>query len=237
MSPFNIGGGGGGSGGATKLLFSGGGYALGVTLAGAHAIGATVLTVNTAAKLKPTHHLYVGISVASTSLETHKVLSVDKGANQITIAAPGLVAARPSGAKLSFAPMFGRDSEIILPPAPSIFGYNELEIEYLYDLPQVTGNVAYYSGRGSGGFKNSNGDHVKASWYKTLTNYSYWHANTQIVEDNSYTIGLIHGSSSLGVNDVYLEYHIADNKLLLADIKAGVPIFSPRIYALILRGS
>ena len=211
------------AGGALSVLYAG--TMAESTLSGVHVLGATTLTLASAAEFRDDMTFGIGV-------EAHDIVSVDAGANQVEIAAPGLLANYVDGAACFCAPMWGADDTLALPAPAGATQYAELDCWMLYDLPQSNGNPSFYSGR-------SLGDYVAphASWFHSLTNYSYWYAGGNVEEGlASYSVGVVHGTVS-AVNFWALDYELATNRLIFlpADPSLAVSLI-PRIYHLALAG-
>ena len=168
-----------------------------------------------------------GSTVVAILGQRHEVEGI--AGDVLEIAAPGIVAEAPSGADVAYDPMYGADSVIQLPDGP----YNEIEVTLLYDLPQVNGNPAFYSGRSRGAYFSSH-----ASWYQTLTNFSYWYAGSNTDPAlTSYSVGVLHGTASPGANQWTVEYEVATHRLILLPVVPGrTHSFLPRIYDLVVTG-
>ena len=102
----------------------------------------------------------------------------------------------------------------------------------LYDLPQLNGNRAFYSGRSLGDYVAPN-----ASAYHSLTNFSYWYAGGNTEEGlPSYSIGVVHSTSSLA-NLRTVDYELATNRLVLVPGDASLAVsFAPRVYQMMVVG-
>lgn len=211
------------AGGALDVLYAGT-MAEGA-LSGAHVLGATTLTLASADGFRDDMTFGVGV-------ESHDIVAVDAGANQVEIAAPGLLGAYVDGDACFCAPMWGADDVIALPAPAGATQYSELDCWMLYDLPQANGNPAFYSGR-------SLGDYVAPhlSWFHSLTNFSYWYAGGNTEEGlASYSIGVVHGTVSVS-NLWALDYELATNRLILIPGDASLAVsFIPRIYQLAVAG-
>ena len=205
------------------------------TLAGAHVLGATTLTVADATGFRTDMRFGLHaplVSPAVGTVEYHDIVSVDEATNEVEIAAPGLSGRHASGIACFAAPMWGADDVLALPAPAGAAHYAELDARFLYDMPQLNGNNSFYSGRSHGAWFSPH-----ASWYETLTNYSYWYAGGNTEEGQaSYSLGVIHATSSLS-NFWTVDYEPAGNRLILLPADPNTAdSFAPRIQQLTLAG-
>ena len=213
-----------GGGGGLSLLFAG--RQVDGALDGAHAAGATVLTVGDAAVYR--------LGRVQVAGELHTIEGIDEAARTLTIEAAGLTADQADDAQVVQAPILGADDVLQLPePAGE---YSEIDVRFLYDLPQLNGNPPFYNGRSSGAFYS--GEAQRSAYFETLSNFSYWWANGQVEDDPSgtWSVGLIHATGGLG-NAWSIEFDPATHRLLLRPLDASLAMsFIPRIYNLIVAG-
>ena len=212
-----------GGGGGLELLVAR--NAAATTLAAAAGAGDTVLSVAATDGLLAGDPLAVGLEFG------HEIVAVDEAASTVEIEAGGLTAAAALGAAVDNSPLFGDGATLDLADPGAGRRYAEIDVRLLYDLPQLNGNPAFYNGRSTGAFYAPRG-----SWYETLANFGYWFAggNDEAGLD-SYTVGVIHGTSSAAGNTWSVEFHPAAHRLSLL-LVAGVPSFAPRAYNLIVAG-
>ena len=207
-------------GGGLSLIYAG--AAAETALAGAHASGATVLSVADASVLRA-GRVYVGG-------EIHTIEAVDAVANTATIAAPGLTADQADGAPVGHAPLVGTGDVLALPAGP----WAELDVRLLYDMPR-TGGGSFYNGRSSGAFYSDGA--VRSSWVETLSNFSYWFAfgNAEPALQ-TYSVGLLHATAGLA-NAWTVEFDPATHELSLVQADPNTAAsFLPRVYDLIVAG-
>ena len=213
-----------GGGGGLSILYAG--SMAESTLSGAHVMGATTLTLASAAGFRADMTLGLGV-------EAHDIVSVDEAANQVEIAPPGIVAAAyVDGAAVFAVPMFGADDALAIPAPAGASQYTELDVRCLYDMPQANGNPSFYNGRSAGAYYSPH-----ASWFETLTNQSYWFAGGNTEPGlASYSLGVIHATSSLA-NLWALDYEPAGNRLILLPANPALVVsYIPRIYQITVVG-
>ena len=193
------------------------------TLSGAHAAGATTLTLADVAGFRDDMTLGLGV-------EAHDIVSVDEAVNQVEIAAPGIVAAAyVDGAGVFAAPMFGAAD---VRPIAGASQYAELDVRFLYDLPQLNGNPPFYNGRSTGAFFAPH-----ASWYESLTNFSYWYAGGNTAAGlPSYSVGLVHATAAFA-NFWSVDYEIDADRLIFLPADPSLAVaFAPRVRRLVVAG-
>ena len=212
----------GGGGGGLSLLFAG--DQVDGELSGAHLLGATVLTVLDASIFR--------LGAVQVGGEVHTIGSIDEAARTVTIEAPGLVAAKLDGTQVVQAPILGGDDVLQL-PAPVGGEYAEIDVRFLYDLPQLNGNPAFYNGRSTGAYYSAAG--LRSAWFETLANFGSWYANGQVAEDptGTWSVGLIHATGN-AANTWSLEFDPVTHQLSL--VALSTVGFIPRIYGLIVAG-
>ena len=212
-----------GLGGAGGLSLVYGAKSVETTLDGAHLAGATVLRVDDATGLAAGRIHVTG--------EVHTATAVDESANTVTIEAPGLAAAQADGRIVGQAPLVGADDTLTLPGGP----YAELDIRLLYDLRHLTSGVESYSGRNAGAFYSAG--MTRSSWVETLTGSNYWWAFTNIDTGSTYSVGLVHATSSLTFNSWSIELDPATSRLSFLPTDPGMTVSRlPRVYSLIVAG-
>lgn len=210
-----------GGGGGLSLVY--GAEDVETTLNGAHAAGATVLSVADATGLVAGR--------AHVAAEVHTIAAVDEGANTITIEAPGLTANQASGRIVGQAPLVGADDTLTLPGGP----YKELDIRLLYDLRHLTSGVRSYTGRNAAAFYSAG--MTRSSWVETLTGGSYWWAFVNIDTGSTYSVGLVHATGSLTFNSWTIELDPATGRLSFLPTDPAMTVSRlPRVYSLIVAG-
>ena len=208
-------------GGGLSILYAG--TMAESTLAGAHALGATTLTLASAAGFRADMTFGVG------RVEPHDIVAVDMDANEIEIAAPGLGAAYVDGAAVFCAPMFGAAGALALPGGARLA---EIDVRFSFDLPRAAGDP-FYNGRSDGAYYAD----PHASWYRSLTNFSYWYAGGNTESDlPSYTVGLAHATAGFA-NFWVVDYEIATGRLIFLPADPGIAAaYVPRVRVLTCAG-
>ena len=212
-------------GGGLSILYAG--SMVETTLSGAHAAGATTVTLASVAGFRD--DMTLGIDVPGTGYEAHSIESVDEATNSIEIPAPGLAMAYGDIGIAAFAaPMFGALDSLDLPGGP----YTELDARYLFDLPQLNGNAPFYKGRSNGAYYAPH-----ASWFETITDNLYWFGGGNTEPGlASYSIGVIHATAAIA-NLWSLDYELATGRLIFIPANPALAVsFHPRIYRLIVAG-
>lgn len=221
----------GGTGAGLSVLYAG--TMVETTISGAHAAGSTTIVLADASGFRTDMRFGSQLPVMNAgSVEYHDIVSVDEAAGEIEIAAPGLIGAHAGGTACFAAPMWGADDTLVLPAPAGAAHYSELDCWLLYDLPQLNGNNAFYSGRSLGDYVAPN-----ASSYHSLTTYSYWYADGNTEEGlASYSVGVVHATASLS-NLWTVDYELATNRLVLVPGAAALVVgFAPRVYQMTLVG-
>ena len=210
-----------GGGGGLSLLVADGSVT--GALDGAHVAGAAVLTVGDASIYRTGRPVQVGG-------ELHTLEAIDEAARTITIEAAGLTADQAANVQVVQAPLLGADDILTLDGGP----WAEIDVRFLYDLPQLNGNPAFYNGRSSGAYYSGGGR--GGSYFETLSNFSYWWASGQVEDAATWSVGLIHATSNAG-NAWSVEFNPATHQLSLLPLDDTLTVsFIPRIYNLIVAG-
>ncbi len=194
------------------------------TLDGAHALGATVLTLASVDGFRT--DMTFGIAP-----ESHAIEAIDSANSQITIASPGLLANRADGTAVFCAPLWGAGDSLALPAPASGASYAELEARMLWQLLSSSGterNVGHSTGRWW---------QPKDSALHALDDGNTWWmwANTEAGLD-SWSIGAVYAGSSLR-DHWSLEYSPTENSLSFAQSDPNqTPRYTPRVQTLVLAG-
>ena len=219
----------GAGGGAMRTLYTGGSE--GVVLTGVHPVGTTALVVADAMSVKPGD--YLRASIPSASLDIYQVEAVV--GSTLTIPAPGLVNALPDAQVLVASSMAGVGASLFLGR-----GLRALEVDLDFQLPQLTGNVAYYGGQSHGKY---NGQPKGSSSWDILSNYSVWNsgyaaAASAAMPDDDYAVGMIVGTVTVAVNAFYINYNPVMGTLTFKEVTAGAAhAFAPEVVTIIAIGA
>ena len=210
---------------ALKLIVGGRGVT-GPNLDGDHAIGDTVLTLLATADQMAT------MSVGDRALigdEFHRLTAIDEINLQVTIGAPGLVAAK-SSSTFSTGVMYGVDDVLQLPGGP----YDNLDVRLTWESRFLNGNRAQQTGRSVGTYASPRG-----SWYETLNSPNYqWFAGGDIEQGlATYGVAILH--TGAGFADAWeLGFDPVASTLAFRVLPSNAAdTRTPRISALFVSGS
>lgn len=229
--PGAAGGPGGGGAGLASVYAA---ASVDTTFDGAHALGATTLTLASVDGIRA--DMTLGVTARS-SAGGHEIIpdivSIDAAAKQVEIAAPGLARARADGDAVFASPLWGADDTLALPAPVGAAAYAELAVRMLWELWLSTGSSSSTrNGRSSGAFWGPSASH-----WEVLNSSSYWWSGGNLEAGlNSYAVGAANYGSSLS-NLWTLDYRPADRTLLLLPADPSLSVrYIPRVYQLTVAG-